>query len=173
MSKAAPNTWDLFAWSDAQQMRERRQAFGELTQDYGPRGLLIRDPYATQILNGEKHWEIRGRATQIRGTIVIIKSGTGCAFGTANLKRVLGPLSLDDLGRSPELPAPEREEFAREGLPYPRTYAYVLDNPRWFETPVPYQHPSGAVTWVRLPELNLERLRYAAPADGQSQHGVG
>lgn len=173
MPKAARNTWDLFAWSDAQNVREReRPAVDErmVAEDFGPRGLLIRDPYATQILNGEKRWEIRGRATQIRGTIVIIKSGTGRAFGTTELKRVLGPLSLEDLTRASELPPAEREEFAREGLPYPRTYAYVLDNPKWFDAPIPYSHPSGAVTWVRLPELNLETVRYAASAYGQSQH---
>ena len=129
--------------------------------EFGPRGLLVRDPYATQLLNGEKIWEIRGKATQIRGRVVIIKSGTARAFGTVRLIRVLGPLALDDLTIARELPQEEREEFRRAGLPYPKTYAYVFSDPQWFDRPISYSHPSGAVTWVRLPELNLETVRYA------------
>jgi hypothetical protein len=131
--------------------------------EFGPRGLLIRDPYASQLLNGEKIWEIRGKPTQIRGPVVIIKSGTGHAYGTAKLIRVLGPLELDDLTLASELPGDERELFRREGMPYAKTYAYVFSDPKWFEKPIPYRHPSGAVTWVRLPEINLEAVRYAPP----------
>jgi hypothetical protein len=131
-------------------------------EDWGPRGLMVRDPYASQILDGEKVWEIRGRPTQIRGQIVIIKSGSGCAFGTVKLVRVLGPIGLDDLIQAREITREEREEFRRTGLPYPKTYAYVMTNPRWFQRPIPYRHPSGAVTWVRLPGLDLETVSYAA-----------
>jgi hypothetical protein len=125
------------------------------------RGLLVRDPYASQLLAGEKIWEIRGRPTHIRGPILIIKSGTGQVFGTADLVRVLGPLELEDLVVAPELPRQEREAFRCSGLPYPKTYAYVLSNPRLFAKPIPYRHPSGAVTWVRLPDLDLKAVRYA------------
>lgn len=135
---------------------------GADAEGYGPRGLLVRDPYATQILNGEKVWEIRGRPTQIRGRVVVVKSGTGQAYGTVNLVRVLGPLDLEDMASAPELPFSEREELRQQGLPYPKTYAYVFTDPKWFENPIPYRHPSGAVTWVRLPELDLETIRYAA-----------
>lgn len=138
-------------------------------EGFGPRGLLVRDPYATQILNGEKIWEIRGKPTQIRGPVVIIKSGSGCAFGTVKLVRVLGPLDLDDLVRAPELPQGEREEFQRLGLPYTKTYAYVFSNPKWFKEPIPYRHPSGAVTWVRLPALDLEAVSYATPRYSPTQ----
>lgn len=131
-------------------------------KDIGPRGLMVRDPFASQILNGEKVWEIRGRPTQIRGPVVIVKSGTGHAYGTANLVRVLGPLDVEDLIEAKELPASEREEIKSDGLPYAKTYAYVFSDPKWFERPVSYKHPSGAVTWVRLPELNLESVRYAS-----------
>lgn len=148
---------------------ELRTPLSPNEEEFGPRGLMVRDPFATQILDGEKIWEIRGRASQIRGPVVIVKSGTGCAFGTVNLIRVLGPLELDDLIEAPELPASEREEFRRDGLPYSKTYAYVFSNPKWFERPIPYRHPSGAVTWVRLPDLDLEAVRYAASPFGRSQ----
>ena len=131
--------------------------------EFGPRGLLVRDPYASQLLDGKKIWEIRGRPTQIRGPVVIIKSGTGQVFGTANLVRVLGPLDLEDLVAAPELARDERDELRLHGLPYPKTYAYVFSNPKWFDHPIRYRHPSGAVTWVRLPELDLRTVRYASP----------
>jgi hypothetical protein len=138
------------------------------TDEFGLRGLLVRDPYASQLLDGEKIWEIRGRPTQIRGPVVIVKSGTGQAFGTANLVRVLGPLEPEDLVTAPELPSEEREELQRDGLPYRKTYAYVFTSPRRFERPISYRHPNGAVTWVRLPELDLEAVDYASPPSGTS-----
>jgi hypothetical protein len=128
----------------------------------GLRGLLVRDPYASQLLDGEEIWEIRGRSTHIRGPILIIKSGTGHLFGTADLVRVLGPLELEDLVAASELPRHEREELRRSGLPYPKTYAYVFSNPRRFKKPVPYRQPSGAVTWVRLPDVELGAVHYAS-----------
>ena len=166
----------LFEWQDGSVLDRLRRtkvdridARPPIEDEVGPRGLLVRDPYASQILNGEKVWEIRGQPTQIRGLVAIVKSGTGRTFGTVNLVRVLGPLDLEDLVDAPELPPSEREELGRCGLPYPKTYAYVFTNPRWFERPVPYKHPSGAVTWVRLPELDLETVRYAPPPAGSAR----
>ena len=132
---------------------------------FEPRGLIVRDPYASQLLNGHKIWEIRGRPTQIRGPVVIVKQGTGKAYGIANLVRVLGPLDLDDLVSSPELPSEERDEMRRDGLPYRKTYAYVFTSPQWFEHPMSYGHPNGAVTWVRLPDLDLDGVEYVAPSE--------
>jgi hypothetical protein len=172
--ESSVNTPNLFGWIDSRDTGTRRikhdVARDESPQeDVGPRGLMIRDPYASQILNGEKIWEIRGRPTQIRGPVVVVKSGTGRAFGTVNLVRVLGPLEREDLETAPELPRSERDEVVRLGLPYPKTYAYVFTNPQWFERPIPYRHASGAVTWVRLPELDLEAVRYAASPLGVTQ----
>jgi len=122
---------------------------------------MVRDPYASQLLDGEKTWEIRGRATQIRGPVVIIKSGTGKAFGVVDLVTVIGPLRLEDLVSSTHLPSSEREEFRKMGLPYPKTFAYVVKNPRWFAAPISYRHPYGAVTWVNLPSLDTKEVQYA------------
>ncbi|MGO6788723.1 ASCH domain-containing protein [Rhizobium ruizarguesonis] len=155
--------WDeFFRFSRGKKSARASEAHLQEVDDVGPRGLMIRDPYASEILNGQKIWEIRGRPTQIRGPVVVVKSGTGRAFGTANLVRVLGPLDAEDLMNASELPPLEREEIAANGLPYPKTYAYVFSNPKWFEKPIPYKHPSGAVTWVRLPDLDLAAVHYAA-----------
>ena len=73
------------------------------------------------------------------------------------------------LTEHPSVVEAEREKLRHSGLPYPKTYAYVFTNPKWFERPIPYKHPSGAVTWVRLPELDLETVRYA-PSPAGSAH---
>lgn len=161
---------NLFGWNDLKTLGfsrskvsdHRGSADEDQRGEVGPRGLMVRDPFASQILNGEKIWEIRGRPTQIRGPVVIVKSGTGHAYGTVNLIRVLGPLDVEDLVEAKELPASERAEIKSDGLPYAKTYAYVFSDPKWFVRPVPYKHPSGAVTWVRLPDLDLEAARYAS-----------
>ncbi len=49
------------------------------------KGLIIKQPWIDLILDGEKPWEIRGRATTIRGTIALIKSGTGLVLGLVDV----------------------------------------------------------------------------------------
>ena len=41
------------------------------------KGLMIKSPWIDKILAGEKTWEIRGYTTETRGTIALIKSGSG------------------------------------------------------------------------------------------------
>jgi hypothetical protein len=64
------------------------------------RGLLIRDPYVSWILDGRKTWEIRGAATAIRGRIALIKAGSGTVVGTCELVDVIGPITLAALKRN-------------------------------------------------------------------------
>ncbi len=40
-------------------------------------------------------------------------------------------------------------------LPYKNTYTWILTDSNWFETPIPYVHPKGAVIWVKLDKHNL------------------
>jgi hypothetical protein len=173
------NTPNLFGWIDDSAVERGGRARTNTTiveartENVGPRGLIVRDPYASQILNGQKIWEIRGRPTQIRGPVAIVKGGTGHVYGTANLVRVLGPLEIEDLEHAPELPQGERQEIVQQGLPYPKTFAYVFTNPKWFEYPIPYRHANGAVTWVRLPDLDLKAVRYAASPLGVNQLSLG
>jgi hypothetical protein len=48
-----------------------------------------------------------------------------------------------------------RPSEARLGW-YRQTYAWVMGKPRYLKHAVPYQHPSGAVIWVRL-DAKVER----------------
>lgn len=123
-----------------------------MSEDHISRCLLVKDPHATSILDGEKLWEIRGSGTKIRGRVGIAKSGTGRIYGTVE---VIGSqeVTLDDLLTSPCLPASEHAMFERRGQVYPRPHAWILKDARWYDVPVPYFHPQGAVIWVNLSSL--------------------
>jgi hypothetical protein len=61
------------------------------------KGLLIKSPWIDLILSGKKVWEIRGKNTQNRNTIALIKSGTKTIVGLARITEVKGPFtSIDD-----------------------------------------------------------------------------
>jgi hypothetical protein len=109
------------------------------------RGLLILKEPLDKILAGTKTWEVRGKATARRGPIALIESKSGQVVGTCEIVDVVGPLSLPELLRNAK-----RTGFRPSELPYATTYAWVVRRARRLKTPVPYQHPSGAVIWVCL-----------------------
>jgi hypothetical protein len=67
-------------------------------------------------------------------------------------------LQFDELVRAPQLSHEEREELRGTGkLPYlakdgvtSKTYAWVIGQARMYASPIPYRHPSGAITFVDL-----------------------
>ena len=109
-------------------------------------GLVIKSPYIDDILDGVKKWELRGMNTHKRGKIVLLKSGTGLALGTVNIVDVK-TITLEEYNDWDY--NKNRNKISKE-LPYKITYAYVLEEPQWFEQPKPYKHPMGAITWVKL-----------------------
>ena len=122
------------------------------------KGLIIKTPWIDKILDGEKIWEIRGSKTKIRDTIALIKSGSGTVVGICDLEDVIGPLSISKLKRSRSFHAIPPNRF-KTGSPYPSTYAWVLNNVRRLNKPVPYDHPKGAVIWVNLPTAVVNKIR--------------
>jgi hypothetical protein len=121
------------------------------------KGLIIKEPWIDLILSGEKVWEIRGTDTKIRGTIALIKSGSGTVVGLCDIKDVIGPLSLNKIRRSMPFHAIPSNKISNK-LPYPKTYAWVLDNTICIRKPVSYHHPRGAVIWVNLPITVVKQL---------------
>ena len=116
------------------------------------KGLVIQSPWIEKILQGKKTWEIRGSNTKIRGRIALIRKGSGTIVGTCDLVDVIGPLPRSTL----------KESISKHGLdpkvyevkpPYPKTYAWVLENATRLNEEVPYRHPKGSVTWVNLPAV--------------------
>jgi hypothetical protein len=121
------------------------------------RGLLVKKEPLEKILSGRKTWEIRGRATTLRGRIALIESRSGHIVGTCDVVGVVGPLTLPELRRNAR-----RAGFAPSALRYRRTYAWILKKARRLSHPVPYRHPPGAVTWVRLDLDVVDELAEAA-----------
>ncbi|MCA0969210.1 ASCH domain-containing protein [Halobacillus litoralis] len=110
------------------------------------KGLIIKSPWIDYILDGRKTWEIRGMNTKTRGTIGLIKSGTGHVYGEVDLVGSR-PLSLDSYKESHAFHCVEREHC--EELPYKHTHAWIFENPRLYSEPIAYEHPMGAVIWVK------------------------
>jgi hypothetical protein len=100
------------------------------------------------ILSGEKTWEMRSRATSVRGEIALIAKGTGKVVGVARLVDSYPPLTPEAMQShftKHRIPA---EKVAESGFKW--FTPWVLVDLRPLETPIPYEHPSGAVTWVNL-----------------------
>lgn len=138
------------------------------------RGLVIRQPWVDHILRGEKRWELRSRSTTIRGPIALIQSGTGLVVGTASLDDVLGPLLPGQFERATEKGHVVGTEL--QAVAYPKLYAWVLSGARPLPHPLPYDHPQGAVIWVRLSDAVLDGLRSGVVErrwGGPASHSMG
>ncbi len=120
-------------------------------------GLIIKPEFVDLILSGSKIWELRSRATNIRGEIALIKSGSGEICGVCDLINVLGPFRPDEFSNTEDKTGIAQVESVLRSLNYERAYAWVLDNVRVLKNPKPYDHPAGAITWVRLPDNFLAR----------------
>jgi hypothetical protein len=125
------------------------------------RALVIRRPWVDKILDGEKTWEIRGSRPKARGQIGLIASGSGTVIGTCDLVDCVGPLTAAEF-RSNARQAGMRPNEATLGY-YRQTFAWVMKNARRFERPVAYQHPSGAVIWVRLDAAVERKVKAQLP----------
>jgi hypothetical protein len=118
------------------------------------KGLVIRSPWIDKILSGEKTWEMRSRNTKIRGQIALIRAGSGQIFGTANLVDCLSALSAEQMRQTSHLHGISELQLDAV-LSNGWTVPWVLRDIVKFPKPIPYPHPSGAVTWVDLSALNL------------------
>lgn len=114
------------------------------------KGLIIKDPWIELIFEGLKTWEIRGSNAKIRGTIALIKSGTGKIYGTVEIVDSILLTSKQYYEAFDKHRIPDTEG---KPLPYSKTHAWVFRNPVRFDNPIPYVHPQGAVKWVNLHDL--------------------
>lgn len=112
-------------------------------------GLIIRREPLQSILRGEKCWEMRSKHTHKRGRIALIEKGSGQVVGVAELVDSIGPLSEEQM-RANQDKHRIRPERLNSGEVSKWRIAWVLKNVQPLETPVSYQHKSGAVTWVTL-----------------------
>ncbi len=111
------------------------------------RGLIVREPFASWIVEGKKIWEIRKSRTNVRGRILILNGGR--ILGSVELMDVLGPFTPEELShyKNKHLVS---YEFLKEYSKGKKLYAWVLENPEKFERPKKIEVPKGAQIWVRV-----------------------
>ena len=109
------------------------------------RALIIRKPWIDLILNGEKTWEMRSAPTNIRGRIGLIEQGTGNIVGECYLDYVGVSVDNLDIGYGHH-----KHKVDDLSLLEKWKYPWVLSRALRYEKPIPYKHPKGAVTWVKI-----------------------
>ncbi|MEM2683851.1 MAG: ASCH domain-containing protein [Nitrososphaerota archaeon] len=108
-------------------------------------GLIVKQPYADQIIRGYKKWEMRRRPPPIDkiGKNILLLSG-GYALGIIRIVKVVGPLGERDLIRTMKMHGGANPTYR---------YAWVVKIVKKFEKPIKYRHPSGARVWVKNVKL--------------------
>ncbi len=133
---------------DADQEDEQQMDEG-LFQDLmvQPLALLVGKMWAEKLLRGTKTWEIRSKNVLKRGRVGIMAPKTGV---------VLGDVAVVDCIKI------QKNEFDQHfhkhrvpslGALYPEqdyVYAWVVEEPRLYHTPVPVTMKAGQVIWVKV-----------------------
>jgi len=110
------------------------------------RALIIDRFWLHLILNNLKTWEMRTSPTNIRGEIGLIEKGTGLIIGKCSLIDSLPAIPFDQYFNH----IPRHRITRGDGVAHKWRYPWVLDDVEQFDEPIPYEHPRGAVIWVRL-----------------------
>lgn len=113
------------------------------------KAFIVDTPHIERILSGQKTWELRSRATKIRGQVALIRKGSGQIVGTVEISNSVGPLTeaqmIDNIAKH----CVDADRL-KSGKLAKYKHAWVLQNPRPLADPVAYAHPRGAVIWVNL-----------------------
>jgi hypothetical protein len=120
------------------------------------KGLIIDEPWIDYILSGRKKWEIRGSNTKVRGSIALIRKGSGLVVGKCELADVKGPLTLAEMQRELDKHRIPKNVLELVFERYSSPYAWILKNAKPLRKPVRYHHPRGAVIWVNLRNLGAK-----------------
>ena len=116
------------------------------TEKWIHKGLIIKEPWISMILAGEKTMEMRKTRTHIRGRIALLNKGFIRGFAT--LYRCDGPLSYQEfISRGNEHRIPDEKIGT---IDYPYKYGWMLTDEENLLTPIKYDHPHGAQIWVNL-----------------------
>ncbi|HBF2930476.1 ASCH domain-containing protein [Clostridioides difficile] len=108
--------------------------------------LIVKEKWADLILSGEKTLELRSRNTKVRGTIGIIKSGTGLICGTVD---ILSSYEITD-EEYIELKNKHKVPYLREQIKYKKIFAWELHNPVKYKDCIKYKHKKGCVIWINI-----------------------
>lgn len=108
------------------------------------RGLIIKKEWLDRIFDKGKTWEMRSSLTKIRGRIKLIESGSGMIIGEATLADCFRPTNFARCACKSKHQIEDSMLFKRW------SYAWVLEDVKRYDKPIPYKHPQGAVIWVKL-----------------------
>ena len=111
------------------------------------RALIVKDPFYTLLLSGQKTWEMRSRRTNIRGRIGLIKSGSGLIGGEID---IVDCLSGKNCNRRMRYQCKAKHCISDMSMLEKWPVAWVMENPEIYKETLPYKHPQGAVVWVKL-----------------------
>ncbi|MFN3337288.1 MAG: ASCH domain-containing protein [Thermomicrobium sp.] len=126
-------------------MDEDRRHDEEPEERIPERSLIVREPWASYIVQGRKTWEVRRYPTRVRGRIGIV-SPRGL-IGAVRLVRVLGPFTVEELLEEIERHlAPE--EFLREYAQDRPLWVWELEEAEEFEEPYEVERAGGPRIWV-------------------------
>ncbi len=135
------------------------------------RALIIREPWISLIINGQKTWEMRPGPTSVRGWIGLAAQGTGQVVGLARLIDSRLPLNASNYDQFVDhhaIPADQTARAIENNWVFPWVLADVIRLPR----PMPYPQRPGAVQFVNLEAVFgaelVGQLAGAVPADQPS-----
>ncbi|MCK4793051.1 MAG: hypothetical protein KAV87_55490 [Desulfobacteraceae bacterium] len=108
------------------------------------RALIIGEPWIDKILARDKLLEMRSRHTKMQGQIGLIRKGSGLIVGEAWLYpsvELIEPESFKVLHGIDYAAFPELLKY---------NIAWPLGQVKSYDAPIPYDHPQGAVIWVKV-----------------------
>ena len=106
--------------------------------------LIVKEPWATMLVMGEKTLELRTtRTKKIGQEIYIAKAGT---------KTLIGKVTIEScqLLTDQEYHLLADKHKALGVYPHRQVYGWFLTDAIPFEKPLPYTHPRGAQIWVKV-----------------------
>lgn len=118
-------------------------------------GLIIKKQFLDKIFSGVKTWELRGSKTHKRGRIALIESGSGKVMGECYLLDCIGPLDEQTFSNNSNKHC-SSSDF--KDKTYKNLFAWVLKDAKRYSKPHPYNHPSGAIIWVKLQNTHQQLL---------------
>jgi len=117
--------------------------------------LIIDEPWIILIMAGQKAWDMRSCATTKRGAVALVRKGSGQIVAIARIAACLAPLSATGMAGTFDRHCIPQAMVEGDG--YKWFTPWVLADVQVLDRPVPYRHPSGAVTWVDLaPEVQAQ-----------------
>lgn len=126
-------------------------------------GLIIKKKWLDLILQGQKTLEIRGSDTKKKEQKIYLLESGSCRIKAECIIESTYPISCSDWSEEREKHCVDIS-YSELRKRYKNPYAWVLSEIKPIEDIWYYEHPKGAVIWVKnvvpIDEMQDERIRY-------------